>query len=340
LDCDGFEADSRTPGSCAFLREAAISMTRDEVRGLFREIRVNMRGDLPAPHKPLLVLFMLGRCFRGESRTVPFVSVKSALAGLLIRFRNVERANVRMEYPFWHLCNDGVWGLEDTWKYGLEPGQVLRNNERWAAWREYFREAARGGFLPEIQEKLENDQLLVCEIAHDLLDKFFSATPSLRPDILQAVGLPVVGVPLDWKEERLREARDSNFRQAVLENYGFRCALCKWSGLSLDTGAESSESQGIGLEAAHIRAHSAGGPAVRSNGLALCATDHKLFDYGAFTVSKDLVIQVSSKVKRIDPGSDRIISLAGERIVIPEDDPPEPAYLKWRYEEIFRSPEL
>jgi len=188
-------------------------------------------------------------------------------------------------------------------------------------------------------------QLVWVPFGSQTLQGIVTALSPARPefatrDILQAVGLPVVGVPLDWKEERLREVRDSNFRQAVLENYGFRCALCKWSGLSLDTGAESSDSHGIGLEAAHIRAHSAGGPAVRSNGLALCATDHKLFDYGAFTVSKDLVIQVSSKVKRIDPGSDRIISLAGERIVIPEDDPPEPAYLKWRYEEIFRSPEL
>jgi putative restriction endonuclease len=40
-----------------------------------------------------------------------------------------------------------------------------------------------------------------------------------------------------------------------------------------------------GLEAAHIKWHTAGGPSVEANGIALNSLHHKLFDLGAFTLS-------------------------------------------------------
>jgi len=310
-------------------------MTRSDARDLFRRIRVSEKQGIRAPHKPLLALFMLGRCARGEGRLVEFAAVNDALVALLLQFRKVKRATANMRLPFWFLCNDGVWEVQGAEAYGLKPGVKPKTPADARRWREYFSKSATGGFIPELHGLLSRDRDLVREIANDLLDDHFSATPALRQDILEAVGLS-----LDLREEKRPEARESDFRQKVLENYGFRCALCKWPGLSISTGAGAGITRGIGLEAAHIRAHSEGGPAIQANGLALCANDHKLFDYGAFTVDKDLVIQVSSKVEEIHPGSERLISLAGERIVTPRADHPAPAYLKWRYEEIFRTPVL
>ena len=52
------------------------------------------------------------------------------------------------------------------------------------------------------------------------------------------------------------------------------------------------DGQPIGLEAAHIKWHSVGGPPEVENGLALCVLHHKFFDSGLFTVLADLTILV------------------------------------------------
>src|SRR5262245_29078361 len=46
----------------------------------------------------------------------------------------------------------------------------------------------------------------------------------------------------------------------------------------------------IALDAAHIRWHQEGGPDAESNGLALCALHHKVFDLGAFTVAGGVLV--------------------------------------------------
>src|SRR5437588_7846441 len=51
----------------------------------------------------------------------------------------------------------------------------------------------------------------------------------------------------------------------------------------------------VGLDAAHIRWHQAGGPDREGNGLALCVLHHKLFDLGAFTVSPSGLLLVSDQ---------------------------------------------
>jgi len=125
----------------------------------------------------------------------------------------------------------------------------------------------------------------------------------------------------------------------VLENYGFRCALCEWPGLSLKKSKGDAYAKGIGLEAAQIKPHVRGGPATEENGLALCANHHKLFDYGAFTVGEGLVIKVSSEVEEMYPGCESLVFLAGKRIVRPRCDP-DREFLEWRRKAIFREPAL
>src|SRR5215468_9348034 len=81
--------------------------------------------------------------------------------------------------------------------------------------------------------------------------------------------------------------RDPQFRQRVLTAYEWRCAVC---GFDVRLGSVS-----IALDAAHVRWHQAGGPAVESNGLALCVLHHKVFDLGAFTVTPGGLLLVSAQ---------------------------------------------
>ncbi len=61
-------------------------MNRETVLRLFEQLNVWSRGDQRAPHKPLLVLYALGRWSRGETAEIPFKRVEPDLTGLLREF--------------------------------------------------------------------------------------------------------------------------------------------------------------------------------------------------------------------------------------------------------------
>src|SRR5262249_20795727 len=82
--------------------------TSDEVLERFDSLSVWSRGDQRAPHKPLLVLYALGRWRQGEQGAVAFRDVEAPLTELLKRF-GPSRQSYHPEYPFWRLKNDRVW---------------------------------------------------------------------------------------------------------------------------------------------------------------------------------------------------------------------------------------
>src|SRR4051812_38724860 len=57
-----------------------------QVEKLFGGIRVWARGDERAPHKPLLLLYALGRLSRNEPRLIPYADVDRDLRSLLVQF--------------------------------------------------------------------------------------------------------------------------------------------------------------------------------------------------------------------------------------------------------------
>src|SRR5262245_37856567 len=88
-------------------------MGREAVVGQFDRLNVWSRGGQRAPHKPLLVLYALGRWARGERVDVSFAEVDPDLTALLREF-GPPRQSYHPEYPFWRLQNDGVWTVEAT----------------------------------------------------------------------------------------------------------------------------------------------------------------------------------------------------------------------------------
>lgn len=61
-------------------------MDRDQILNLFSGITTWRRRDQRAPHKPLLILYALGRLLNDES-AVTFENVCTALSELLVAFR-------------------------------------------------------------------------------------------------------------------------------------------------------------------------------------------------------------------------------------------------------------
>ena len=87
---------------------ATAQAARDATLKTFERIRVFQRGEQRAVHKPLLILYALGRIARGEARMVEFAQMEGAFKQLLTEF-GPSSAGASRHYPFWHL---GVWAAE------------------------------------------------------------------------------------------------------------------------------------------------------------------------------------------------------------------------------------
>jgi putative restriction endonuclease len=182
-----------------------------------------------------------------------------------------------------------------------------------------------GGFSVPIFNILCNDQALINEISSVLLSEHFPE--SLHNDILSAVGLSINKTTLSSKEPR-----DPKFAKTILSAYGYRCAICN---LEIHVAGQS-----IGLEAAHVKWHSAGGSSTVDNGLCLCPIHHKGLDLGIIGLDKDLMIHISQDL-RSDMHEDHMFGrhnklpllkpLSGQSSISVSN-------IEWHTKQVFRSP--
>jgi putative restriction endonuclease len=293
-------------------------LSRDEILKVFDRINVWSRGSERAPHKPLLVLYALGQLSRGEANSIAFRDVAPKLTELLQEF-GPSRKSYHPEYPFWRLQNDGVWVVENADQLQRRTGQTDIPK------RELLEKDVHAHFSDKVAKRLQSDAGLRADVALRLLDGHFPS--SLHQDILAAVGFDVT-----LTESVKRRKRDPEFRGRVLNAYEYACAVC---GFDVRLG-----SQVLGLEAAHIKWHQAGGPDEEDNGLALCSLHHKAFDLGAFTIQPDLVLLVSERVYGRQGFREWLLNFHGRPIREPQRKAYSPAerFLSWHDREVFKRP--
>lgn len=186
-------------------------MDKEKLKGLFGNINVWKRGSERAPHKPLLLLYALGKCSREDPRAIPFSEVDPALQKLLQEFGPSKKAYYP-EYPFWWLQSDGLWELSETESLERRKGHADPKKS------ELLRHNVTGGFPEPIYNLLCQDNQLIAEITRSILEQSFPA--SIHDDLLEAVGLGL-GVRVVT-----RAKRDPDFRDRVMRAYEYRCAVC------------------------------------------------------------------------------------------------------------------
>jgi len=132
--------------------------------------------------------------------------------------------------------------------------------------------------------------------------------------------------------------RTRGFRQAVIEAYSYKCAIC---GMKIN----SPDSLSWEVEAAHIVPHSSLGRDDIWNGLALCHLHHWAFDVGWLTLQANYIIQVSSQVQSLPSDFGKIgdyeflraLSVKSTRILLPSRSEIHPHYnaIRWHRQNIF-----
>lgn len=309
--------------------------TAGEVLNAFDNIRRAQRAGVYAPHKPLLILLALARVQRGEPRMVEFSELDAPLRALLGEFGPSSAAKSR-HYPFWHLATDGRGALWDL----NGPKEILtRPAGATPSLGELRERHIAGGFATDIDAALRRTPGLLQDVARRVLDAYFPAT--LHADIAAAVGLNLdqspqardsAGAETTYPDTPARR-RDPSFRERVLRAYEYRCCVC---GFDLRIGSVAA-----GLEAAHIQWHHVGGPDIESNGLALCALHHKLFDLGVFTLdAAEHRILFSQHAVSGGRGATGEIRHHGKPILPPQhrDLLPASHFLDWNAKNVFKQP--
>jgi len=207
---------------------------------------------------------------------------------------------------------------------------LLTNKKEWMLTENGFDEALKLLNIPKSQKEF----LTIKSFEVQKIVKKIKETP--RPENYN---------PFD-KEKKIikitKEAvlRSRGFRQAVLEAYDCKCAVC---GLKIN----SPNSLLWEVEAAHIVPHSSKGKDDIWNGVALCSLHHWAFDVGWFTLLDDYKIQLSSKAEKLPSDFGIIgeynfintISVKNRKLFLPESESihPHKNSMKWHRENIFYS---
>ncbi|MFF4951249.1 phosphorothioated DNA-binding restriction endonuclease [Streptomyces chattanoogensis] len=268
-----------------------------------------------APHKPLLLLYALGRFQEDADGELRYSAVEEDLKRLLAEYGPANRTTPA--YPFHHLVNDGVWEVRTTRGSG-SPGSGVR---------ELRAADAAGRLVPELRTALGREPSLLGRMARVLLDLHFP--PSLHGELCEAVGLELELAETEPLAAGRRQ-RDRRMRELVLTAYEYQCAFCGYDGR---IGAVP-----VGLEAAHVRWWAFDGPDDVDNGLCLCALHHKLFDKGVLGIGDGHRILVSQRfVGRSPAAREHVIALAGRPILGPQPGtlPVAETHRSWHTRQVF-----
>ncbi len=293
-------------------------MNREQIKLLFSQVNSWQKGDRRAPHKPLLMLYALGKASRKEPREIKFDEGFDKKFTQLLKEFGTSKSPSNSHHPFWYLRNDDIWELSRTENLRMRKGKkeplkasMLHN--------EVF-----GGFPKAIYDEVVANHELLVELAEGILEKNFP--PSIYDDILDAVGLDVSRSSVGKKR------RDPAFREKIMRAYEYQCAIC---GFDLRLGNLS-----VGLEAAHIKWHQAGGPDIEQNGLALCVLHHKFFDLGGLSINEKMKVLVSENLYGRKGFKEHFYAFHGKPINSPQHPfyKPDTGFLKWHKREVFKPP--
>ncbi|MFP2467135.1 phosphorothioated DNA-binding restriction endonuclease [Pseudescherichia vulneris] len=278
------------------------------------DVAVWRKGDQCAPHKPLLLLYVLSQYKKGHCRLFNYgAEIHEQLTQLLVEF-GPKRREYYPNMPFWRLRTEGFWTLENT------ENCILRKGNTQPTKRELIENQVVGGFDEASFQTLQKNPSMIDKLAQQILTERFPE--SIQILLADRLGFDFIA---------LMKARDPRFRDMVLRAYYSQCAICGYD-LRLDGAL-------VGLEAAHIRWKQYGGPCEVDNGLALCSVHHSAFDKGAIGIDEHLNIRISGGVNR-SPMVERLFwDRDGQKLILPKDKTFWPAekFVEWHQTQVFKT---
>lgn len=173
-----------------------------------------------------------------------------------------------------------------------------------------------------------------------VVGKRYSAYEEPGKSLWEQIELRIHDINLRLPERRIGEnldryAKETSFRPRlgqgsfkvlVTDAYMRRCAVTEEKILPV-------------LEAAHIKPYSKGGEHRIDNGVLLRSDMHRLFDKGYMTITTDLHIEMSQRIKDEFDNGKYYFTFHGKEISRPMQhfDQPAKEFLEWHNENVFKS---
>ena len=296
---------------------------------IFQTLNVNRAGGRVSPHKPCMLLAMLGLADAGllEKNMIKFEPA------LLERYARVFGAvcepgdRLNPYFPFFHLRGDGFWhhqaipgreavlaamttarsmsAISDNIAYAYvseDLHALIQDPPARASLREHLIVAWFGSRRMDIERVLQEEQ------ASDVYESTLRRT---------ATALVAQSAPVE------PPTRDAAYRRVVNERYDYRCAASGWR-IVLPQGAM--------VEAAHIIPFSESHDDDPRNGIALTPSYHWAFDAGIISPGPDYKWHVSRTVDARIADNRPLLELDAKDLLMPADrrDWPRKDALEWR----------
>lgn len=292
-------------------------MNQTELLSLLGSLRkANLQGGARAPHKPLLLLWALGQIRSGKNNEFRYEDLEEKVSRLIDEFGPSSSNRYRAAMPFFHL-EDEIWKVDGIEELAPNRAALIKNH-------------AVGRLAPEVIALFNSDTSLIDTAARLLIECHF--TDSYFDPILSAVGLdPQAPHVQGFVVELDQKKRDPKFRNSVLTAWRKQCAMCGYDG---EIGNTS-----VGLEAAHVKWFSQGGPDSIDNGLALCELHHALFDLGVLGITNQYRIVVAEDfIGKSDSTKRLVYDLHDVELLEPAPNKPLPeqSFLDWHLAQVFR----
>lgn len=288
-------------------------LTSKTLQTAISNLTVWRKGDQRAPHKPLLLLYVLSEYQRGHGRLFHYGNeIHQPLLELLNNFGPRRREHYPT-MPFWRLQKDGFWDLQNIALCSPQKGSKEPPK------REIIENGVMGGFDEESYALLRSKPSLINKLVAQILREHF-------PESVQ----DLIANRLEFSLDDILRTRDPQFRQTILRAYNYQCAIC---GYNL-----RHDSTPVGLEAAHIKWKQHGGPCTVSNGLALCSLHHSAFDMGVIGLNENLHVLISAGVNGSSMVDRLFWDFEGHPIFLPKSKEHYPLeqFVAWHRGEVFR----
>lgn len=281
------------------------------------------------PYKPALLLSLMDLVEKGE-----FSDNRILLTDELIdRYRDYIQIvggpedTARIQYPFWHLCGDGIWTILD------DNGQLLYHSGKTSSNAPSVKQLRASMSHAQLDKELFHYLQQPVERAvlrNAIISRYF---PSQR-SLIEAMSSEFLHrQPRAAEESEKYEsdpARSQAFAKTIKQVYDFRCAACgirvRFRDLAL-------------VDACHLIPFSESFNDHPTNGIALCKNHHWAMDRHliAPTLSEINFIWQSSPLldDRID-GQRPLVQLQGKKLLLPRERKfyPSSKSIAWRAERL------
>lgn len=156
-------------------------MSRETMLASFAALhRARWQGEA-APHKPLLVLFVLSQWIQSGSTVFMFADIEDPVRELIRTFGFDGTSSADPRLPFWHLMSDQVWLVESS-----RESAISYAGRRPSA-TELREQGAQGRFAAPIAAELYGNPGLMFELVGQMLCECFE--PAVHKPLLQRLRL-------------------------------------------------------------------------------------------------------------------------------------------------------